>query len=634
MCRGWTDFLEALNAGLGIAGGTIAGQSPDALYRVADRAAFRLRLLRGAERSRIISDALLDPGQPHRPPAQALALARGYWPLVVSTNYDDVFLAARGVDRRERRVERARMQVVGRGPADCEAVVRSMDSIHPPILWCIQGFAGGPLKPPPPDRGPTGAVAAALLDQIVIGHQQYQLAANQSPAFRRAFAEVYRRRSLVFVGSGLAESYFVNLISEIVLNFGPSPQPHFALFSADEIEGARIDCTFLQTRLGITAVQYGHTHAELPEALAGLCEPWSEEHQGPAPEARVPRPLAMSFAAPRLSAGEGRAVEVSLRFARLAKPAPGECAVLSVGLQRNGDGLLTPLHGAMAKSFLREHYGFGHKAAAQPAHAAWVEVARRLYRLRVEGRDQPVFAAAARKPDEHNANRRDLHAITETTAEGLAWIEGLGEFRALRMGVLGAGDMKFANPIYCFIAQLSGVRRFFAKAPRSARTLQLIEIGILDPRITTPVIEGRMPARELLSSDLVRVFVRVADTAARWEGYTESVSANSTVRDVLLRYNVVVGEHEHERVRVAASPLPYPKYPDVLSAPVFPTMTIDVRPREAEVRGAPPEPRVARPERQLAADEGARGGPAPPGRHGEDRPEAAPPPEEDPSPSP
>ena len=606
LCRGWTQFLDALNGELGFKGGTVAGRSPDQLYRIADRAASALRLRSVADRSSIIRRALTASDQAAQPPPQAVALARGHWPLVISTNYDDVFRAARAPDR-------APMEVRGRGPQDCEFVVRSMDSIHLPILWCIQGFVGGPL-PPRPDHGPPPpASPAALLDQIVIGHHQYQLAANQSPAFRRAFAEVYRRRSLVFVGSGLAESYFVNLISEVVLNFGPNLHSHFALFSAAEMKRSQIDPDFLQMRLGVTAVVYGQTHAALPPALDRLCAPLWKEPSGPAStlQARVPRPLALSFEAPRPSVGEKGATEVSLRFAPLGKPAPGECAVLSVGLRRNGGGPLAPLNGEMVRSFLREHYGLDCDAGALPPQAAWSPVAPRLYRLKVAGEDRPVFAAAARRPDDRHPDRRDLPAITETTEDALAWIEALGEFRALRMGVLGAGDMDFANPIFCFIAQFSGVRRFLARPCPSAQPLQLIEIGIIDPRIITPVVEGRMPARELLASDLVRVFVRVADTAARWEGFTERVPASSKVGDVLRAYNVV-----DEPFRVVAQPLPYPGFPDARSAPVFPAMTIEVRPPRTWRPGASSEPRAAPADRRAGNGEDRGGEPAPPPAEG------------------
>ena len=44
--------------------------------------------------------------------------------------------------------------------------------------------------------------AHELAGQVVAGHQQYQNAINAHAHFRRAFAEVFRRRSLLFLGSG------------------------------------------------------------------------------------------------------------------------------------------------------------------------------------------------------------------------------------------------------------------------------------------------------------------------------------------------------------------------------------------------------------------------------------------------
>ena len=45
--------------------------------------------------------------------------------------------------------------------------------------------------------------------ELVVRHAEYRRAANRVPHFRRRFAELFRTRSLLFLGSGLAEPYFL-----------------------------------------------------------------------------------------------------------------------------------------------------------------------------------------------------------------------------------------------------------------------------------------------------------------------------------------------------------------------------------------------------------------------------------------
>jgi hypothetical protein len=470
--------------------------------------------------------------------------------------------------------------LLGRGPQDCEAVLRSLDINTPRILWCIQGYVGNVL-PEASKPWLSNFDRAALLDQIVIGHQQYQQAAHQSLAFRRAFAEVYRRRSLAFVGSGLAESYFVNLISEIVVNYGPSPRPHFALFSLDEYERNGVDGEFLRIRLGVTPVIYGDTYKELPEALTKVLPP--KTRRGPDPHAvAVPRPLAVSFSVPRRRAADQELSlddiprEVSLRFDSLPLPGPGECVVVSAGRDKTEGGRIMPSLGRQAQSFLSEHYPLLPDAGAPES---WIPVpeADCLFQLKIKGEQKPVFALAVRELNSPNGN--SLKDIKSETKKALVRIEQTTNFRKVFMGVLATGNMQFADPTISFIAQLAGVRRFTHDPSGSEHGLEFVEIRILNPNISAPVIEGRIPVRELLSSNLVRIFVRVADAAARQEVYTLDIGCDSTVGDALVElrsynvYNIAVGQPH-----VEASPLPYPGFQPVEEARVFPMMTIEIRP--------------------------------------------------------
>jgi hypothetical protein len=581
LCRGWVDFLDKLSAGLGI-GATAPqpSQNQDDLYRIADRAAFALRLLPEDQQRRILAEALLckencTMGQSL--PRQAAALGKGYWPIIITTNYDDILLAALCAEQEGNEAGLAGDQglfhpilLLGRSQADCETILRALDANHPRMIWHIQGNIGGVL----PERVPRLRATAnfqTLLDEVVVGHQQYQRAANQNSTFRRTFAELFRRRSMLFIGSGLAESYFINLISEIILNFGPSPHPHFAMFSKKELKD--IDSEFLEIRLGITAVDYGQSHDRLPDALDEISAA-TQYSASPRHAVSTPRPLAVCYGVPRGGSPmtKPKLAECSLRFAHLSKPGSRECAVLSVGLAPTPDGF-QPKLGLQAKSFLAAHYP--NLGDLRPRNVK--PVGDRLMRVIDAGQELPVFLLGARETADTRADRRSLSVIGSATVEALTLIEQLGEFRTVSMGLLAAGDRSFAHPMFAFIAQFSGIRRFTLERPPPADGgLDLIEVRIVDPSVIAPILEGRLPVQELLSSDIIRVLVRVYDHSSHSEAYTVSVSCEATVKQVLAPYGL-----NRDDIDIRVAPLPYPSFADPLGAPVFPTMTIDVTPRRA-----------------------------------------------------
>ena len=259
-CRSWKGFIKALADQLGDGPSTssaieAAPANPEVLYRIADRLAAWLRLRPLAERRTILIEALRDPLKAEFGlPAQAVALARHYWPLIITSNYDDVVPVTM-----RRRFGDVSIRIRGRSPQDCTEVVRMLDVLQTPIVWYIQGHIAGIADE---SMGIGNPALDLLVDEMVVGHQQYQRAINSDTAFRRAFSEVFRRRSVLFIGSGLSESYFVNLIAEALFSLGPSAAPHYALFTADELE--KTDPEFLTVRLGITPVVYGERHEELP----------------------------------------------------------------------------------------------------------------------------------------------------------------------------------------------------------------------------------------------------------------------------------------------------------------------------------------------------------------------------------
>ncbi len=173
-----------------------------------------------------------------------------------------------------------------------------------------------------------------LVNQVVVGHQQYQRVINSEGHFRRAFAEVFRRRSLLFIGSGLLEDYLVNLFGEIIHYHGPGPYPHFALLSGSEAE--RFDPWFLENRLGVVPVFY-KSHTDLPGFLDELASAlrWPGNRRptvGAAPTVVQPDELAFTILS---SKGSGSTASIKVRLCNYELPLPkselGESSVVSVG---------------------------------------------------------------------------------------------------------------------------------------------------------------------------------------------------------------------------------------------------------------------------------------------------------------
>lgn len=557
-CRGWPQFIEALYSGFGEAPApSLIATDPENLYRAADRVAAWLRLRPAEERLALLRSALHDPAASDLPP-QAVALAGFDWPLVVTTNYDDI--VPRAYRRRRPHGAVDEIAVLGRSRDDCARVVRSLDILDSPIVWYVQGHVG------------EAAIRRSLLDEVVVGHQQYQQAINASTSFRRAFSEVFRRRSLLFVGSGLAESYFVNLIAETLFSLGPSSQPHFALLCDTDLQG-RVDPEFLAVRLGITPVRYGASHADLPAALEAI----GRDAVGPSPGVGAFGMTRMAFTVPRGggdAAGNGT-LSVELRHGQIDAPREGGCVVLSVGRDRIGRRF-EPGLGRQARSFLRHFVGPGQHAAT-----AFTDVPDlpqgRMFRVLFRGEPIPVFLLAARELDHarHDADARSLAAVTEATEEALRAIEVAG-FRQVAMGLMAAGPSRTDEPPYCLAAQLSGIRAFAAAVPPAPGGIAAISIDIVDDEVWSPLVQGRIPVLDLLTSRLARVLVRVADAGGAVEEFALSVSHEATIGEVLATYRIA-----DEGIEISARPLPRRRLGEMEGERVFPGMVIDVSPPAA-----------------------------------------------------
>jgi len=568
-CRGWSAFIaslaQSLRAGPEILKDLKPGPTPnpELLNRVADRLATWLRLRQPDEQQDILCEALRSPGSKELPP-QATALARGYWPLIITSNYDDLLPAA--PSNRGRGV-----QIMGRSPHDCTQVVRGLDLIQPPTIWYIQGHVAGVA--PRQTSSPATEMADALLNEIVIGHQQYQQAINGSNVFRRAFSEVFRRRSLLFVGSGLTESYFVNLIAESLFSLGPSAMPHYALFTAKDLEKA--DPEFLAVRLGITPIVYGESHTDLPGALNRIHR--EGQNLSGAKEASSHVLSSLVYSVARKQATKAT---VTLSFSRLPAPSPGACVVLNVGLD-NSSAPPLPEYGPMVRNYHDEHPDLWNDdvdpipIGSKTRNEGW------LFEPASRARNSAVLFVGARDSQGNSSGVRSLEIVSKATASALRHIEAKGKRREVVMGVLGAGGGVNDSPVYRLAAQLAGIRDFLAQSPERAKpSLRKIEIFIVDRGAWAAVAQGRLDVAGILTSRLTRVLVRIADGHGRWEEYAMSVPHSWSVEAVLHAYNIV-----EENVEVTAYPLPTQHRNSISQLPVFPGMIVEVHPQRVAVFG-------------------------------------------------
>jgi hypothetical protein len=480
------------------------------LIRLADQVMEAFRPYSLEHRRDAIRDALnRQPSKFQDIPKQTRALAKIAWPLVMTTNYDDLYWVA--ATETAKNVPKLPVpEIVGRGLDDCHRVLDSLGSLSPPIFWALQGFLGGVATPldnviPNHDR------QDELTEQVVLGHQQYQAVINGEPHFRRAFAEVLRRRCVLFLGSGLLEDYFVNLLSEIVHNHGTGSFLHFALFSADKKD--LFNTSFLERRLGIKPIFYDK-HEEVPEFLSALAAITTEKHEGRPAEARSivtgrPRSLSIEIDRPALPE-RPLTVVIHDQGLRFPDPKKKECSAVSMG--RDAHDL--PIHGPQAKGHMK-----GKVESFSPEK--WER--KGSYTYRYPGTD--VFGIVSRLPVKGGEiDQSDLTIIPESVHETLSCMDqDGGEFKTALLGAVASGENAPWHQIHPFAQMLRGIRQFALET--KAKNLQRIEICLVGFQVWNEVIAGRTPVAQLLTTDLISQKVIFESP----DGSTETIFVNNPV---------------------------------------------------------------------------------------------------------
>lgn len=475
-CAAWHEMVGGLEKGAGIdlSPPTILTRT-DELIRRANRAVRTLWAGTKGKFAHEFRQALFLSTEPV--PLQMRALASIWWPLVLTTNYDDFYVKAFAEASRDPRT----LAVVGRSSEDCQRVLTSLTVAGRSLLWALQGYVAAP------SRETDDRHERRLSGELVIDHDEYRRVTHREPHFRRAFAEVFRTRSLFFLGSGLKETYIQELFGEVLELYGPSTQTHYAIMPSGEV-----DPQFMFARFQIAVVEYGTSeqpnHGYVPERLNEL-------------KAAVERvesaPVAWGFGTLRTDGAVdvGNADLDVIRGPLPTSPTVGsrgdgrECLVLSAGGSRDAGGFYVS---RQLRPTLDQWCGW-READRQPSTPLTDFIA--------EYPDKHAFAVRARPRHD------DVKSLAEVRRASAAVFSELApRYRRINMQLLAAGDDDGSGgarwsarpypPRFSFMETVRAWGDWRRTHPEQQCRLALY---VVDPTVTRELASRRIDILELLN---------------------------------------------------------------------------------------------------------------------------------------
>lgn len=469
-CRGWKDFIGELEKSADLPAET-QSDSPSDLIRRANRAVRTLRNRDMKVFPEKLRRALVAPEATM--PGQTEALAKLYWPLVLTTNYDNCFETA---FREVHRSGDEALEVLGRRPADCHRVLSSLTSPSGPVLWALQGYLSAPFR---------SRCGQSLEREVVVGHDEYSKVTHREVHFRRVFAEVFLQRSLLFLGSGLADPYLQGLFGEITELYGTGVHRHCALVREGEI-----DTEFVRSRFNVLVVEY-RSHEELPEML--------EDFARRSAHRVIQTKWAFSLSTERQKA-VAPTVDDDLEIVRAPLPtelAEGECVAISAG----GSPKRFVISKVIRKTFLHQP-GVRRLIGKRPPNGNVPDHCRGVVR---RYGDSPVFAVRARgSHEEIRATKRDLRVVAHATQLVLDAAEAAG-FQRIRFQLLAVGQGR-AFPERASFMQM--VRAFADWRRRTGSRLRAT-LHVITPGVYLDILAGRIDLVQLLAGIGIRFWADV-----------------------------------------------------------------------------------------------------------------------------
>jgi len=485
VCTDWWTFIRELEAA--VAGGRAptlsASASRDELIRRANSAVRELKAGAPGDFETAVRNALVTIKDPWIP-EQTKALARLWWPLVLSTNYDNCYEAA--FHERFNGSSARQLVVIGRGIEDCQRVLNSLSVAGRSLLWALQGYLDAPhsisARGDATRSDSKGADSSKLREQLVVGHEEYRRVTYRDLDFRRAFAEVFRQRSLLFLGSGIQETYLQELFGEVLEYYGPSTRPHYAF-----VQEGEVDPDFMLARFQIVVVEYKKgEHQKVVERLNQLADAASLPSRAPVSWSwgRIEQQRKDTW----ISTPDLEVVRGPLP----TSPVKGECLAVSAG-------------GASAFFFSKgiravmEGWGVGAKEQPEKLSAQYLGV--------FPGRD--VYAVRARS----DLDERSLAHIYDAA---LALFKHVTEsYNCIHMQLLAAGgadkyearaDIRTYPERFAFVQIVRAWATWRNDNPNASCRLAL---HIVLASVYQDIASGRIDVLELLSCRDIRFFVEI-----------------------------------------------------------------------------------------------------------------------------
>ena len=503
LCADWPGLVSSLEqqAGLKNLPAITKSTGPAELVQRANAAVQHLRrgaphrLRNGLLRALFRSEALDWINQDDRIPPQTRELARIAWPLVLTTNYDNAYMRAY-----EQRFGEGGIAVVGRGAEDCQRVLNSLNTAGRALLWALQGHLGEPF------HVSTRKHDIELSKEAVIDHSEYRRVTHREPHFRRAFAEVFRHRSFLFLGSGIRENYLQELFGEVLEIYGPSTRTHFAIMPEREVD----DPSFMYERFQIAIVEYKNadgTHSELLDMIGKLKRDLATTTAVSVGWSWGAREHDTDWTS-ESSESELKFVEPELEVVRSPLPlekGSRECLVVSAGGSRNSSSFVLS---SESKSSIRATLrAWGAKEGQQP-----VKVDDKGYVGRYEETD--AFAVRARPKD------KDEKDLSEIGPAALALFD-VAAYRhdCIRMQLLAAGGEADTSggprwSVRSFPARFSFIQivRSWGKWRRDnpSNRCRLV-LHVIDTSVTREIASGRIDVLEIFLCDHIRFWAEVVE---------------------------------------------------------------------------------------------------------------------------
>jgi hypothetical protein len=515
-CRSWQDFVSALETKAALPANLSAG--------LMQRAMFALQCLRrkAVDVAEAIEEAVYTPGG-NGIPDQTLALANLYWPLICSTNYDDLYLRAVRQHGRTLPQGRALPQVYGRSEIDCRRVLQHLSFPAAEAVWNLQGFLG--LRDAPKRDDPPPNYPGNLKHELVVGHAEYRLAAHRAPHFRRCFAEIYRTRSLLFLGSGLAEPYFLTLFDEIIELCGPPVRPHFAF-----VEEGTVDPAFMRLQYHILCYTYPRKqHEHVTQLLQGLGTLLSTERVRTAK-------WAFQFASPKaVDATHSRCHFNVLRCGLPSPDVTGPHEAMAVSCGRGGLEHVDPDLDRMRRGVpLPSGQGMQMLGLSKRTDFAWLGQSNWVVQWEEKKNAYGIVARDLISPGDHGS--RDRRSPEAIRLAFYAFLDEMLNRRVERVHVqlLSAGHGKAFHP-WIALVQMARAYGQWCKDKGNIPAAELVDVNlyVVDPSVIALLQGGYVNVVEHLEDMPMCIGVDVIEPDGQINRHYQMVKANDTLKTLM-----------------------------------------------------------------------------------------------------